>query len=208
MVLRDRPTVLCRRRLGLDAISFDGVDDRLIRDLNDPGGISGPTVNDKSRSMFLVARFHDSSTLGGATYGRGALNQAFGIGVGGPGANQGDIAVQVWPDSGDFYFQSEGYTSPGNSTGWMVLSVVHERDGFNPADNNWIYRDGVEIASWDHKLNTKLQRHARPQRQHCVAHGAGRRHQRAWTRRNGRGLRGWSTTMRCRTPIAPRSKAT
>ena len=69
---------------GLDAISFDGVDDRLIRDLNDPGGISGLPINDKDRSMFLVARFHDATILGGATYGRGALNQAFGLGVGGP----------------------------------------------------------------------------------------------------------------------------
>lgn len=141
---------------GLDAISFDGVDDRLLRDVNDTGGISGPPTNDKSRSMFLVARFHDSSILGGATYGRGALNQSFGIGVGGPGSEHGDLAVQVWPDSGDFYFESEGFTSPGNSTGWMVLSVVHERDGFNPADNNWLYRDGQLVDAWDHKLNTKL----------------------------------------------------
>lgn len=141
---------------GVDAISFDGVDDRLIRDLNDAGGISGPPVNDKSRTMFLVAQFHDATTLGGATYGRSALNQSFGLGVGGPGADQGDLAVQVWPDSKDFHFQSEGFTSPGNSTGWMVLTVVHERDGFNPADNNWLYRDGVEISAWDHKLNTKL----------------------------------------------------
>ncbi len=141
---------------GLNAISFDGIDDRLIRDANDSGGISGPPTNDKSRSMFLVAQFHDASSIGGATYGRAALNQAFGIGVTGPGADHGEIAVQVWPDNDDFQFDSEGFTSPGNSTGWMVLSVVHERDGFNPADNNWLYRDGVQIASWDHKLNTKL----------------------------------------------------
>lgn len=152
-----RPTFgVVQTPTGLNAISFDGIDDRLLRDVNDAGGISGPPVNDKSRSMFLVARFHDSTTIGGATYGRGALNQSFGVGVGGPGANQGDLAVQVWPDSGDFYFQSEGYTSPGNTTGWTVLSVVHERDGFNPADNNWLYRDGNLVSSWDHKLNTKL----------------------------------------------------
>ena len=142
---------------GLDAISFDGVDDRLLRDLNDAGGINGLPTNDKSRTMFLVAQFHDSTTIGGATYGRGALNQAFGVGVGGPGTEQGDLAVQVWPDNSNFFFQSEGFTSPGNSTGWMVLTVVHERDGFDPADNNWVYRDGVEISSWDHKFNTKLQ---------------------------------------------------
>ncbi len=141
---------------GLDAISFDGVDDRLLRDLNDAGGITGLPTNDKDRTMFLVARFHDATILGGATYGRGTLNQAFGVGVGGPGPEQGDLAVQVWPDSDDFYFQSEGFSAPGNSTGWMVLSVVHERDGFDPADNNWLYRDGVLVSAWDHKLNTKL----------------------------------------------------
>lgn len=153
----ERPTFgAVQTPTGLDAISFDGVDDRLLRDVNDTGGISGPPTNDKSRSMFLVAQFHDSTTLGGATYGRGALNQSFGIGVGGPGSEHGDVTVQVWPDSGDFYFESDGFTSPGNSTGWMVLSVVHERDGFNPADNNWLYRDGELISAWDHKLNTKL----------------------------------------------------
>lgn len=141
---------------GLDAISFDGVDDRLLRDLNDPGGISGPPINDKDRSMFLVARFHDATVLGGATYGRGALNQAFGLGVGGPGADEGNIAVQGFAQNNDFYFDSEGFTSPGNSTGWMVLSLVHERDGFDPADNNWLYRDGVQVSAWSHNFNTKL----------------------------------------------------
>ncbi|MEM8946049.1 MAG: Ig-like domain-containing protein [Planctomycetota bacterium] len=139
---------------GLDAISFDGLDDRLLRDVND--GISGPPTNDKSRTMFLVAQFHDSTTIGGATYGRGALNQSFGIGVGDPGSDHGDLAFQTWPDGDNRYFESDGFTSPGNSTGWMVLTVVHERDGFDPADNNWLYRDGVEIDAWDHKLNTKL----------------------------------------------------
>ncbi len=153
----ERPTFgAVQTPTGLDAISFDGVDDRLLRDLNDAGGITGLPTNDKDRTMFLVARFHDSTSLGGATYGRSALNQAFGVGVGGPGPEQGDLAVQVWPDGDDFYFQSEGFSSPGNSTGWMVLSVVHERDGFDPADNNWLYRDGVLVSAWDHKLNTKL----------------------------------------------------
>lgn len=153
----ERPTFgVVQTPTGIDALSFDGVDDRLLRDVNDPGGISGPPTNDKSRTMFLVAQFHDSDILGGATYGRGALNQSFGIGVGGPGSEHGELAVQVWPDSSDFYFEEDGFTSPGNSTGWMVLTVVHERDGTNPADNNWLYRDGSLVSAWDHKLNTKL----------------------------------------------------
>lgn len=142
---------------GLGAISFDGIDDRLIRDLNDPGGIdNGPVINDKDRSMFLVVRFHDAGIFGGAAYGRGALDQGFGLGVGGPGSNYGDLGFQVWPDDKDTYFASEGFTTGGTSTGWMVLSIVHSRDGFDPAKNNWLYRDGVEIAHWDQKLNTKL----------------------------------------------------
>ena len=81
-----RPTFgVVQTPTGFDAISFDGVDDRLLRDVNDAGGISGPPVNDKSRSMFLVVQFHDATVFDGAAYGRGALNQAYGLGVGGPG---------------------------------------------------------------------------------------------------------------------------
>ena len=139
---------------GLDAISFDGVDDRLLRDVND--GISGLPVNDKSRTTFLVARFHDSTTTGGVSYGRSALNQAFSVGVGGPGENHGDLTFQTWPDNANREFESDGFTSPGNSTGWTLISLVHQRDGFDPADNNWLYQDGVEVDAWSHNLNTKL----------------------------------------------------
>ena len=141
---------------GLDAIRFDGVDDRLIRDLNDAGGITGLPLNNKERTMFLVARFHDTSVLGGAAYGRAALNQTFGIGVGGPGTEHGDLVVQGWKGQKDHFSNSQAFSSPGNSEGWMVLSAVHLHDGWDPADNGWLYRDGVEIASWTHKYNTKL----------------------------------------------------
>ena len=64
--------------------------------------------------------------------------------------------MQGFAQNNDFYFDSEGFSSPGNTTGWMVLSLVHERDGFDPADNNWLYRDGVQVSVWSHKFNTKL----------------------------------------------------
>lgn len=138
---------------GLDAISFDGVDDRLLRTLTDPGGIANLPTNNRDRSVFLVAQFHDATGFGGATYGRGTINQAFGVGVAGDG---GEFLVQGWGSTNDLVSSELGFDPPGTSTGWTVLSVVHTKDGTNPADNVFLYQDGIEIGSFDQKFNTKL----------------------------------------------------
>jgi PKD repeat protein len=142
---------------GVSALRFDGLDDRLLRDLNDPGSISGLPTNDRTRSMFLVAQWHDSAGWGGATYGRGAINQAFGIGVAGPGADHGDVVVQGWGTANDHVSAVAGFDPvTAASSGWMVLGVVHQRDGDDPADNNFLYQNGQLVSSWSQKYNTKL----------------------------------------------------
>jgi len=138
---------------GLDAISFDGVDDRMLRTLTDPGGIAGLPVNNRDRSVFLVAQFHDATGFGGATYGRGTLNQALGVGVAG---SSGDLAVQGWGNGNDLIATEKGFDPPGTTSGWMLLSVVHTKDNNDPADNAFFYQNGIQIASFDHKYNTKL----------------------------------------------------
>ncbi|MEM8946763.1 MAG: Ig-like domain-containing protein [Planctomycetota bacterium] len=138
---------------GLDAISFDGVDDRLLRTLTDPGGISNLPTNNRDRSVFVVAQFQDASGFGGATYGRGTINQAFGVGVAG---NSGDLVVQGWGAGNDFQTAEKAFDPPGTSSGWMLLSVVHTKDNNDPADNLFYYQNGTQIGAFDHKFNTKL----------------------------------------------------
>ena len=150
----EQPTIgLVQTPSGLDAISFDGVDDRLLRTLTDPGGITNLPTNNRDRTVFLVAQFHDASGFGGAAYGRGTINQAFGVGVAGAG---GELVVQGWGSGNDNLTTELGFDPPGTSTGWMVLSTVHNRDGIDPADNLFVYQNGVEIGAFDQKFNTKL----------------------------------------------------
>jgi glucose/arabinose dehydrogenase len=141
---------------GLDAISFDGNSQRLIRTLTDVGGINGLPTGNLGRSTFLVARFHNATALGGAAFGTGMANQAFGMGVSGTSPNEGQIALQGWGAGNDLITGEFGF-NPGNITdGWMLLSVVHEDDGADPADNVLVYRGGVQIATWNHQFATVL----------------------------------------------------
>ena len=136
-------------------LSFDGVDDRLLRDLNDTGGIQGLPVNDNDRTVFVVAQFHDATAFGGVAYGRGTLNQTFGVTVAGPGPDEGRLAAQGWGTAHDVVTTTPLYDQSGTA-GWSTLSFTHERDGFDPADNNYLHRDGVEVGRWSKNYNTKL----------------------------------------------------
>ncbi len=138
---------------GLDAISFDGVDDRMLRTLTDPGGIANLPTNNRDRTVFLVAQFHDATGFGGAAYGRGTINQTFGLGVAGSG---GELIVQGWGGTNDQFSSELGFDPPGTTSGWMVLTAVHNKDNDDPADNLFFYQNGVQIGSFDHKFNTKL----------------------------------------------------
>ena len=141
---------------GLDAISFDGVDDRLLRTLTDPGGIANLPYNNRDRSVFLVAQFHNATGYGGAAYGRGTINQAVGVGVNSSATNAGELVIQGWANNNDFSTTPLAYDPPGSTNGWMLLSVVHTKDNDDPADNLFFYQNGVEIGAYNHKFNTKL----------------------------------------------------
>ena len=143
---------------GIDAIRFDGVDDRLLRTLTDPGGITGLPTKNRDRSVFLVAQFHDATGWGGASYGRGAFNQTFGLGVtsGSSDTTPGELVLQAWGGNNDLVTSERAFDPPGTTNGWMLLSIVHTKDNSDPADNIFYYQDGVEIASFNHQYNTKL----------------------------------------------------
>ncbi|NND97855.1 MAG: hypothetical protein HKN47_11060, partial [Pirellulaceae bacterium] len=84
----ERPAVgTAKTPTGENAVSFDGVDDRLMRSLSD--GIAGLPDGNSDRTMFFVAQFHYADGWGGAAYGAGAPNNAFGLGVVASGANEG-----------------------------------------------------------------------------------------------------------------------
>ncbi|WP_197526400.1 Ig-like domain-containing protein [Botrimarina colliarenosi] len=139
---------------GQPAVQFDGLDDRLIRALDD-GPITGLPESNDARTLFLVAQFHDADAAGGASYGRFGNYKAFGAGVDGPGATEGDISLQVWGQGNDLVSAESAYGAAGTN-GWVVISVVHNNDGANPADNGYLYVDGQLVESWDQQLDTKL----------------------------------------------------
>ena len=151
----DRPVSgVVQTPTGLNAVSFDGDDDRLMRALDD-GPINALPDGNEDRTVFLVARFHDAEATGGATYGRFGNRRAFGVGVAGPGNDEGDLTLQTWGVGNDLISTDSGFDAGGTS-GWMVLTATHADDGADPADNGFLYRDGVEIAAWSETINTKL----------------------------------------------------
>ncbi len=132
-----------------NAISFDGLDDRLLRLLT--VGISGLPTGNASRTMFIVAQFHDAAAWGGVSYGAGVANQAFGIGTAGPGTNEGKAIVTGWGGGNDLVSSHLTYSPPaGPTTGWQVLTAV--------VDGNvaTLYANGSQIASFAHSYNTNL----------------------------------------------------
>jgi glucose/arabinose dehydrogenase/PKD repeat protein len=137
---------------GQGAIRFDGVDDELVR-TSAEGLVSLPSGN-ADRTLVLVAQFHDAAAWGGASYGRGAFNRAFGVGVVGDGANEGNLFVQGWGGVNDLVSTEQGFDPVSGTSGWVLLSVVHTNDGTDPADNTVLYLNGAPIAAFSHAYNT------------------------------------------------------
>ncbi len=138
---------------GAGAIRFDGVNDRLLRSAS--SGINALPSGNASRSVFLVAQFHDASAWSGFGYGAGTSNEAFGVGIVASGANEGKYFLQGWGSGNDLISNQLGYTPPnGPTNGWGVLSIVHTDDGTNPANNAFLYFNGVQIAAWSHVYAT------------------------------------------------------
>ena len=145
---------------GLDAIRFDGVNDRLIQTI-DSGFIDLPDGN-SDRTIFVVAQFHGASWDAGIGFGAGAPNETFGVAVEREGsATEGQFLVQGWGGGNDFISDESGFTDAGGgqSTGWVILAVTHDAD--NAGDSTQFYRTtsidaGQEILSFDHDYNTNL----------------------------------------------------
>ena len=138
---------------GRSALSLDGVDDRLLRTLSEPGGISGLPDGNAARTVFLVAQFHDADAWGGFSYGAGGVNQAFGVGAVSSGAEAGELFLQGWGGGQDLFSGVDAFSSPGATSGWLVLSAVHSGD---EAANTELFVNGISAASWSHAYNTNL----------------------------------------------------
>lgn len=139
---------------GEEAITFDGVNDRLLRSLND-GPITALPDGNEDRTTFLVARFYDATTTAGVSYGRFGNYRAYGLGVSGPEEGEGFLTQSTWGIGNHVVSGETGYDA-GGSSGWVILSATHADDGSNSADNAFLYQDGVEVAAASQQLNTKL----------------------------------------------------
>ncbi len=146
----ERPTFgVVKTPTNVDALSFDGVDDRLIRTVTE--GLAGLPAGNANRTMFLVAQFHDAAAWGGVAYGSGTANQTFGVGVVGSGVNEGKALITGWGSGNDLISSQLAYTPPsGPTTGWKVYAAVLD------AGVATLYADGVQIASWTHTYATNL----------------------------------------------------
>jgi glucose/arabinose dehydrogenase/fibronectin type 3 domain-containing protein/uncharacterized protein (DUF2249 family) len=115
--------------LGLPAVSFDGTDDAAERFAID--GIAGLPSGSADRTMFSIVKYNDASSYGGAAYGNGGSNKAFGLVVNG---SQGFLSVQGWGSGNDAIS-----ATAGTGAGWLSQSAVVS-DG-----NLRHYKDGVPI---------------------------------------------------------------
>ena len=138
---------------GIPAVSFDGVNDRLLRETD--LGLNGLPTGNQSRTVFLVAQFHDAKGFGGAAFGAGAPNEAFGIGANNSRRNDGRAVIQGWGAGNDLTGDGRLYNGKtGKTDGWKILTGVHTNDGDNPAENVFLYLDGEQIGSFNHEYAT------------------------------------------------------
>jgi len=132
---------------GQPAISFDGgadgSGDKLER-LASSAAISGLPAGSADRTMFFVGRYNGASAWGGAAYGAGASNEAFGLAVNG---SKGKLTVQGWGGGNDLVS-----TVNGVGAGWTVQSAVLSSDALTH------YQDGTLIDSWTHSYNTTVEK--------------------------------------------------
>ncbi|MFW7413411.1 PQQ-dependent sugar dehydrogenase [Demequina sp. SO4-18] len=117
---------------GMPAVSFDGVDDALIRD----GSLHEIPRGDAARTVFVVTQYR-SNGWGGFSWGAPYCGMTFGTTV----SSDGDLAIQGWCGDHDSNVD-------GNGAGWLVQSVVYDSTTFTH------YANGTEIDSGTHSFNT------------------------------------------------------
>ena len=138
---------------GVSAVAFDGVDDRLLRGLS-AGPLTNLPAGNSERSIFLVARFHDATETGGASYGRFGSDRAFSVGVAGNGVDEGKLIIDTYGPGNTFVSGVNAYDPLAGTTGWTLLSAIHEDDGTDAAVNSYLFQNGIEIGAWDSQINT------------------------------------------------------
>ncbi len=126
---------------GVDAISLDGIDDRIER----TGTLTGFPAANADRSVFAVLRYvDDQGVFVGFSYGNGAPNQAFGLVVNG---TNGFLTVQGWGSGNDFPSGTAGV-----GAGWVRQAVVLANGVVRH------FADGAQIDSDPHVYATSLTR--------------------------------------------------
>lgn len=139
----DPAVVLDATPSGRPAIVLAGLNDKLQR-LHATQPLSGLPVGNGDRSMFLVARYDASAASAGASYGRAASNQAFGLMIRHPA---GSLALQGYGFEHDLVS-----SAPGTGAGWLVQSTVVG------AGQARLFAGGTQVAQWSHAYDTGLER--------------------------------------------------
>lgn len=121
LVATGTPSLVTNTLNGHSVISFDGVGDSLIR----TASVTGLPSGNANRTMFSVVKY-DSDGYGGAAYGVGDNDQAFGLAV----SSLGALVLQLWGPQ-------DAPGSVGNGVGWLIQSAVLSGDDY------WHYKDGV-----------------------------------------------------------------
>ncbi|MEO1205509.1 MAG: Ig-like domain-containing protein [Pseudomonadota bacterium] len=108
---------------GRAAISLDGTDDWLDRDLSQDTGTSVP-IGDASRTLYFVVDYKTTQNYAGVSYGTGKKNEAFGLVVDG---NGGNLTVQGWGGGNDIVSSQEGVDGTQTGVGeWLIHSVRYD----------------------------------------------------------------------------------
>lgn len=128
---------------GRPALRLDGVNDVLQR-THATNPLTGLPIGNANRTMFVVASYHRTTAWGGASYGTASANRAFGLGV--------------KHSSGELYLHGYGAghdlvsTTPGVGAGWLVQT------GLLNNGTATLFKDGTQIARFDHTYATSLTR--------------------------------------------------
>ncbi|MDQ8203588.1 PQQ-dependent sugar dehydrogenase [Pelagicoccus sp. SDUM812003] len=126
---------------GMPSIELDGVGQKLER-INSANTISGLPVGSANRTIFLVGRYDGGSAWGGASYGTGKSNQAFGLGT---KQGTGELFLQGWGTKNDLLS-----TTPAYGAGWLIHSAIV--DSGNAAH----YLNGEMLGQFQHNYATVL----------------------------------------------------
>ena len=99
-------------------------------------------AGDADRTLFLVVRYDACSAHAGLAYGRGEINQAFGLTTRCP---TGELALQGWSDD-------LNSAASGLGAGWLTQSALLA------SGQARLFKDGSQIAQWSHTYDTTLEK--------------------------------------------------